>query len=222
MTAVYCGIGKIPKGHRRASLRECAEKGQIRYYGIKKIDPKSIYLSKQKDVIPESREKLLTKMTALRGTIRRNKGRYEGSKDKTAKEEYYKVWQAAEKDLVKVLAKLRKIEAARDVAKKAAAKEKTKSKSKSISKTKPKPKAKPKSTSKSTSKSQSKPKSTSKSQAKPKSTSKSQSKSKSKSKSKNMSRSTRARARSKSKSKRRTRARKTRSRSKSKRRTRKA
>src|SRR5438105_1319796 len=131
MSNVYCGVGKMPKGQKRGTMRECAEKGQIRYYGIKKIDPKKIQLAKKKDIIPESREKLILKMTTLRGTIKRNKGRYEGSKDKAAKAAYYKEWQDAEKDLVKVAAKLKKIEKSRELVKQQALKETNKAKSKS-------------------------------------------------------------------------------------------
>ena len=40
MSKIYCGIGKVPKGSKRGSMKECVESGQIRYYGIKKIDPK--------------------------------------------------------------------------------------------------------------------------------------------------------------------------------------
>src|SRR5438046_2750865 len=99
MSKVYCGVNtKVPKDHKRGTMRECAEKGQIRYYGIKKIDPKTMELAKKKDVIPETREKLITMMVALRGTIRRNKGRYEGAKDSNAKDEYHKVWKKAEND----------------------------------------------------------------------------------------------------------------------------
>jgi len=38
MTDIYCGIGKVPTGLRRGTMKECATKGQIRYYGVKKID----------------------------------------------------------------------------------------------------------------------------------------------------------------------------------------
>jgi hypothetical protein len=36
MSDIYCSIGKVPSGKRLGSMKECAELGQIRYYGIKK------------------------------------------------------------------------------------------------------------------------------------------------------------------------------------------
>ena len=62
MSDIYCGVSKIPKGQKRGSMKECAEKGQIRYYGIKKIDKKTMELAKNKDVIPETREKLIKRL----------------------------------------------------------------------------------------------------------------------------------------------------------------
>ena len=117
MTSKYCGIGKMPKNSTRGSMRECAEKGQVRYYGIVKVDPKTMDLAKRKDVIPESREQLLKKMVNLRGIINRNKGRAETTKDPKAKVEYLKVLKKAESDLKKVVPKLKKIEKQRDEAK---------------------------------------------------------------------------------------------------------
>ncbi|AGC02111.1 putative low complexity protein [Acanthamoeba polyphaga moumouvirus] len=36
---MYCGIGKIPKGKIRGTPEYCLEANQVRYYGLKKIDP---------------------------------------------------------------------------------------------------------------------------------------------------------------------------------------
>ena len=35
---IYCGMCKVPKGHRLGTAKECLDKGQVRYYGIEKID----------------------------------------------------------------------------------------------------------------------------------------------------------------------------------------
>lgn len=40
MSKIYCSIGKVPKGKRLGSMKECIQANQIRYYGVKKIDPK--------------------------------------------------------------------------------------------------------------------------------------------------------------------------------------
>lgn len=123
MSDIYCGINKTPKGQRLGTMKECAEKGQIRRFGINKIDKKTLELAKKKDVIPETREKLIMKMASLRGSIRKYKGRYETTKDKDAegkkkKEDYRKLWVKAENDLKKVITKLQKVEKERDALKK--------------------------------------------------------------------------------------------------------
>lgn len=38
MSNIYCGARDPPKGKRLGSMKECAEKGQISYYGVKKVD----------------------------------------------------------------------------------------------------------------------------------------------------------------------------------------
>ena len=51
MSEIFCGIGKVPAKSRLGSMKECAEKKQIRYYGVKKVDPKilEIALGTKKD-----------------------------------------------------------------------------------------------------------------------------------------------------------------------------
>ena len=115
MSNIYCGASSLPKNHRYGTMKECAKSGQIRYYGLKKVDPKSIKASKKVDL--NTRESLLIKFATLKGTIRKNKGRYETTKDKKAKEEYYKVWKDAEKDIIVISEKLKKIESIREAEK---------------------------------------------------------------------------------------------------------
>ena len=117
MTNIYCGIGKIQKGHRRGNMRECAEKGQIRYYGIKKIDTKTLEATKNKDSIPETREKLFLEISHQRGIVNRYKGRYEKapkSIDQQTKDVYYLKWQTADKKLKIMMPKFQKLEAIRE------------------------------------------------------------------------------------------------------------
>lgn len=113
MSKIFCGAGKMPKTSRVGTSTECAEKNQIRYYGLNKVDPKTIEKTKKKEHVPDTREKLFKLMFKLKGTIGRNKGRYEGAKDEKAKAEYYKLWQDAEKELKVVMPKLEKVEAER-------------------------------------------------------------------------------------------------------------
>jgi len=47
MSKPYCGVGKVPKGQKRGSMKECAMSGQIRYYGLKKVDPKIVEYAKK-------------------------------------------------------------------------------------------------------------------------------------------------------------------------------
>jgi len=35
---IYCGSKKVPKNKKIGSMKECAEKGQVTYWGLKKID----------------------------------------------------------------------------------------------------------------------------------------------------------------------------------------
>ena len=39
---IYCGSKKVPKNKRLGSMIECAEKGQVSYWGLKKIDTRII------------------------------------------------------------------------------------------------------------------------------------------------------------------------------------
>ena len=69
MSKIYCGIGKVPKGHRIGTMVECLEKGKVNLYGLHKIDPKLV------------KEKLNSK----------KKG---SKKDKTLKESEVRLFQA--------------------------------------------------------------------------------------------------------------------------------
>ena len=143
MSDIFCGIGKIPKKSRRGTMRECAEKGQVRYYGIKKIDAKTLALAKDKTSVPETRKGLIKMAGALKGLIRRNKTRCESTKNEKEKANYCKIWKDAEKKLRKVITKYRQLEARR-AKELAAQKKKSKSTKKSTKKKKAKSKSKKK------------------------------------------------------------------------------
>lgn len=117
MSKPYCGINEIPKDHRRGTLAECAEKGQLRYYGLKKYDEKELVKVKDDLALPAKRRKLMKQYFSLKGLINRYKGRYETTKDKEKKEEYYALWKKAEKEINIVIPKLKKIEEQREAAK---------------------------------------------------------------------------------------------------------
>lgn len=114
MASIYCGADKVPKNHRRGNMKECAEKGQIRYYGIEKVDTKILEAVKKKENPPETREKLMIEIAKERGTIDRYKGRYEKAPkhiDKTKLAEYYDMWKKAEKRYKLLVAKFKKLDA---------------------------------------------------------------------------------------------------------------
>ena len=83
MSDPYCGIGDMPKGYRRGSMKECAERGQIRYYGIKKIDSTTIANAKAKK---ESPKMILSKMIILDGRAKKLVRDYKYEKDPDKKE----------------------------------------------------------------------------------------------------------------------------------------
>jgi hypothetical protein len=109
---IYCGSNALPKKKRYGTVKECAELKQVRLYGIRKIDKKTLDNVLSKEAIPETRDKLIIRLTALRGTIRRAKGRYETTKDEAVKQQYHDEWKKAEKELLAVSKKLKKIEKA--------------------------------------------------------------------------------------------------------------
>lgn len=102
----YCGIHKVPKGKKTGTMKECMDIGQIRKYGLQKIDPRTLQskkLSAATKVDQNVRDRLIKKLVSARGKINRYKGRYETTKDNTKegkkkKAAYLKLWKAAEKE----------------------------------------------------------------------------------------------------------------------------
>ena len=72
MSKVYCGIGKIPKNQRKGTMKECAEKKQVRLYGLYKIDPQLVNPKAK----PSSKEKKMGK-NDIRAMIFKFKGRFQ-------------------------------------------------------------------------------------------------------------------------------------------------
>jgi len=108
---IYCGADKLKKNQRRGNMKECSEKKQIRYFGIYKVDPKTLKSVKDKSVIPSTRNKLILRLSKLKGIINRNKGRYEKARESNPnKDNYYLEWKKADKELIQVTNKLRKME----------------------------------------------------------------------------------------------------------------
>lgn len=148
MPEIFCGVGKIPKKSRLGTMQECAEKGQVRYYGIKKIDPNILATAKDKSKVPETRLALMKMAAGLKGLIRRNKTRCEATKNMDEKDNYCKIWKDAEAKLRKVALKYKQLEAKEQKAKEKEKKSKSTQKKKSKSTPKKKSKSNKKTTKK--------------------------------------------------------------------------
>ncbi len=134
MSKIFCAAGQVPKGKRRGTMRECAQRNQIRYWGVKKIDPRiledSIKLNKY-----GGRDKVQAKLVGLRAKLKKLKmvhsaEKNESSKKKLSKEyaetfKRYKEIQA----VFKILDKIRDREIAAEESRKKRLKKKKSTKS---------------------------------------------------------------------------------------------
>ena len=98
MSNAFCGIGQIPKGKKRGSMKECAELGQIRYYGLKKIDQRLVdnALSNKKlkgsntNKLEEKSQELMLELATIGGKIKKLSGQIQAEKNKSEKEKLNK------------------------------------------------------------------------------------------------------------------------------------
>jgi hypothetical protein len=67
---IYCGIGEVPKGMKKGTMKECMELGQVRLYGLYKIDSKIV----SKKSKPSAKEKKMTK-NEVKALVFKFKGR---------------------------------------------------------------------------------------------------------------------------------------------------
>ncbi len=82
---IYCGVGPIKKGAHRGTMKECAEKRQIRYYGVKKVDPRLVDVATGKRSKGQERGALIKEITKLKGTVKKGKAIMDAEKDKEKK-----------------------------------------------------------------------------------------------------------------------------------------
>jgi hypothetical protein len=113
MPDVYCGIGKVPKKSRMGSMKECAEKGQIRYYGIKKIDTRVLETAKQSSSMPK-RDAVIKKVALYKGKVKKLRDNVEYEKDKKKLKTFKADLEKAEKELKEYNKLFSQIEKARD------------------------------------------------------------------------------------------------------------
>jgi len=107
----YCGIEKLPKDKKRGTMKECAEAGQIRYYGIKKIDEKlveHVKKSKKKKTTQESaQDALKIQVVRIRGRLAAIKRELNGEKDKSKIKKLKDEQEKISTELKKLLEKLK-------------------------------------------------------------------------------------------------------------------
>ena len=108
MPNIYCGIEKPPKGHSVGSMKECAEKKQIRYWGIKKVDSKLLEAVKRGSKAKETRDKLAIKMVTLRARVAKMTKDLAATKDKKEKERLTKVLTKTKEEYAEVVVKFKK------------------------------------------------------------------------------------------------------------------
>jgi hypothetical protein len=101
MSDIYCGSKDVPKGKRRGSMKECADKNQLCYYGVKKIDKKLLDSVNKKGPKKISRERIMIKLVEHRVRVKRLTEAVKYEKDPKKKD-------VLEKDLDKHKAELLK------------------------------------------------------------------------------------------------------------------
>lgn len=106
---VYCGVAKLKKNQRLGTAEECAQKNQIRYYGLKKIDPDILNVKKEVD-ISKVREKLLAKVYGFAGKRKNLESKIKYEKDADKKEDLKNELIAVMKNLKEAATKLKEVE----------------------------------------------------------------------------------------------------------------
>jgi hypothetical protein len=86
MSDIYCGaLDKVPANKRRGSMRECAEKKQISYWGLHKADKKIIdSIKKNKKDTADTKNKLFPLLVKYRTRVKKLKEKLEGKEGKDA------------------------------------------------------------------------------------------------------------------------------------------
>ena len=104
---VFCGItDPIPKGFRLGSMQECLDKGQVRYYGLKKIDNKVIEAANKK---PETEADLQVKAAGFRGKLTKLKRDLDKTDNPAEKQKIKTEYEEIRKQLLAVGEKINKI-----------------------------------------------------------------------------------------------------------------
>jgi hypothetical protein len=78
----YCGIGPVPRNKTRGSMLECVEKGEVRYWGLRSADKKTLQKA--------NLNKLKTSVIKLKNDILDMKDKYKKMTNKSKKAELMK------------------------------------------------------------------------------------------------------------------------------------
>ena len=111
MSNVFCGIGKLPKGKKLGSMKDCVEHGQVRYYGLKKIDERLIESMSKKGSkkLNSSSTDLKTQIQKLTIDLISIRGKIKNIEKKIIKEKDDKKKKQLEKDIKTLSEKSKKI-----------------------------------------------------------------------------------------------------------------
>ena len=115
MTRIYCGIAsEVPKGMERGDMKQCLEKNQVKYFGVKKIDSRLLESTKKDKKDTKSRTKVIVEVSKYRGRVKKWENMLEDAKSKKDKDNAKKEIDMAKKELKKNLDLLKAIEKERE------------------------------------------------------------------------------------------------------------
>lgn len=115
---IHCGIKPVPKNHKLGTMQQCLEKNQVKYWGIKKVDPRMLEASKtiKKTKKVKSLDDIRIMQVSFRGKIKRKTIDLGKEKDTKKKEEITKEIRELRKQLDLVNAQAIKMEEERKIA----------------------------------------------------------------------------------------------------------
>lgn len=112
MPIINCDIGKLPKGHKRGTEKQCLELGKINYYGEKTVGEETIKNIKTQKFIEEKNikiDKLQTKLIKARGERFKIQKEMDREISNKAKKEYEPDLKKAQEKIDKIVKKLKEV-----------------------------------------------------------------------------------------------------------------
>lgn len=106
---INCGFRELRKNERRGTMKECAEMGKISYYGIKKIDSKTLEMIQKKKNITKDLEKMKVKLVGIKGELKKLKTDISKEKDKKTKKKMETEYKEKEKKFDELLKEYQKM-----------------------------------------------------------------------------------------------------------------